>query len=272
MSFQAYETSNDDGKPIALYEFTWGQTVWRYTSADRDVTAVDEFTAIAIKDSGMTQGGSSNNDLTVECDPTIPMTDLFHSTPPSEEITLTVYRKHADDPERYIAWKGYVSNLKRAEDGSSVSIICRTYLASFERIGLRLGWTRGCPHVIYDSECRVDPDDFAQVAEIVAMDGNSITIDTNGGNPDGWFTGGFIEWEANADGTLDRRGIQDSPESLRLVLLGTTYRLEVGMSITLYPGCNLSMDNCKNKFDNRANYGGCQQMTGKNVFDGTAIM
>lgn len=273
MTFEARETSNHGGAPIALYTFEWGLTTWRYTSADRDIViGADTYTAIAIKDSGMVQGGSSNNDLTVQIDPTVPLTDLFQSTPPSSEITLTVRRKHDDDAEVLIAWKGFVTNVKRAEDDSYATVVGQTYLASFERSGLRLGWTRGCPHVLYDDECRVDPEDFAVTAEITSMDGNSVTVDVAGGHPIDWFTGGFIEWEANADGTKDHRSIQASPTALRFVLLGTTYRLEVGMTVKLYPGCNLTTDNCKNKFDNLANFGGCEQMTGKNVFDGTPIM
>lgn len=273
MAYETLENSNHSGAPIAFYEFVWGQTIWRYTGADRGLT-IDPgtgdvaFTSIAISDDGLVQGGSSNNDLTVKADPTIPMTDLFHSTPPSGEIELTVYGKHDGDDEVFIRWKGYVSNVKRSEDNTHIVIVCRTFLATFERSGLRLAWTRGCPHLLYDSECQVDPADHAHVAEITALDGNSITIDDDGAFDLGHFTGGYIEWTANGDGTKDRRGIQGQASTTQMVLLGTTYRLEVGMSVTLYPGCDLVTDTCLNKFDNLANFGGCEQMSGENVFDG----
>lgn len=278
MSYQSREVSSQDGTPISYYEIVWGNTVWRYTSADTDQTIdlplEDDvvFTAVAISDSGMTQGGSSNNDLTISAPSNIPLVDLFHSTPPSDEIKLTVRRAHQGDADVFIYWKGFIQNVKRDEGNASIKIIGISLGAMFESQGLRLGWTRGCPHILYDNECRANPEDFVVEAEIVLLDGNSVTVDAVDGKPLGHFTGGYIEWEANADGTLDRRGIMASVTDTKFVLLGTTYRLEVGMAVKLYPGCDLTTATCLAKFNNLANYGGIEQMTGKNPFDGNAIV
>lgn len=278
MTYSSRETSNQDGDPISFYQIEWGSTVWRYTSADEDQTITVPtygavlFQAIAIKDSGMTQGGSANNDLVVTCQANIPLTDLFHSTPPSDEIGLTVFRDHAGEDDAVIHWKGLIKNVKRSEDLASIQIVGIALMALFEGQGLRLAWTRGCPHILYDLECRADPEAFAVVAEITAMDGNSITVDTSGGNSAGHFDGGYIEWEANLDGTKDRRGISRSTTDTQFVLLGTTYRLSVGLAVKLYPGCDLTTQTCDEKFNNLVNYGGIEQMTGKNPFDGTRII
>lgn len=277
MSYDTYETSNQDGSPISYYEIKWGNTVWRYTSADSDQTItvpVDgsvTFTAIAISDSGMRQGGSSNNDISVTVQADIPLVGLFASTPPSDEIHLTVRRAHAGDLNPVIHWKGLVRNVKRDEGNAQATIIGFALMALFEGDGLRLAWTRGCPHILYDGECRKDPESMVVATTITALDGNSITVASNGGHAAPWFAGGYIEWTANGDGSLDRRGILSSASDTQLVLLGTTYRLTVGMAVKLYPGCDLTSDTCLSKFDNLANYGGCEQMTGKNPFDGTRI-
>lgn len=278
MTYSARETSSQDGTPISYYEIEWGNTVWRYTSADSDqtitlpVVGAVVFTAVAINDSGMTQGGSSNNDITVTAPSNIPLADLFQSTPPSDEIKLTVRRAHQGDAEVYIYWKGFILNVKRDEGNASIRIIGGSILSMFESRGLRLAWTRGCPHILYDSECRADPESFMVETTIVNMDGNSITVADAGGNPAGHFTGGYVEWEANLDGTLDRRGVLASLDALRFMLLGTTYRLELGMTVRLYPGCDLTTATCLGKFNNLANYGGIEQMSGKNPFDGTSIV
>lgn len=277
MSYDTYEVSNQDGAPISYYEIKWGNTVWRYTSADSDQTItipVDgsvTFTAIAISDSGMRQGGSSNNDLSVTVQSDIPLVDLFASTPPSDEIHLTVRRAHLGDLNPVIHWKGLVRNVKRDEGNAQATIIGFALMALFEGDGLRLAWTRGCPHILYDGECRKDPETMKVETTITALDGNSITVASNGGHAAPWFTGGYIEWTANGDGTLDRRGILSSASDTQLVLLGTTYRLSVGMAVKLYPGCDLTDETCDTKFNNLPNYGGCRQMTGKNPFDGTRI-
>lgn len=94
MSFETKEISSQDGNLVS-HEFRWGETVWRHTSADREIEATIAgttyaFAPVAISDNGMVQGGSANNDLTVMVQQNIPLVDLFRSTPPAGEIALTV--------------------------------------------------------------------------------------------------------------------------------------------------------------------------------------
>lgn len=282
MTYQAYETSDQDGKPVSFYEIQWGATIWRYTSADRDITISQIiggvptdvlYTAVTCWDDGVRQGGDSNADITIHLPSNIPMADLFQSTPPTNTIRISVRRRQHNDPDgqAFIYWKGYLANVKRDEGNAAIVVIGNTLLASFTRQGLRLGWTRGCTHVLYDNQCRVDPADFLHTTTIAAMDGNSVTMASAGGHPLDWFSGGYIEWDAAA-GTPDRRGISGQTSTTRLLLLGTTYRLAIGMTIRVYPGCHLTMHDCRHKFFNRENYGGCLQMSGKNPFDGTPII
>lgn len=278
MTYEANEISSQDGDIVSLYEFKWGDTYWRYASADEDIPITQNavevtYTAIAIGDDGMVQGGSANNDLTVTAQNDIPLVALFRSTPPAGSIWLTVRRRHQTDPNDQwnVHWIGTVSNVKKAGIASA-KIIGHTLLATYKRSGLRLAWTRGCPHMLYDSECRVNPADFAVAAEITAVNADgSITVDTSGGNAAGYFDGGYVEWGATIEGTLDQRSIESSVNDTTFVVFGSTDRLEVGLAITLYPGCNLTTDHCLNKFNNLANYGGLEQMTGDNPFDGRNI-
>lgn len=285
MTNATYQTSNQNNIDVSLYRFKWGNTIWRYTSGVKAKTVQEVVTIgdppedvtylpIPCSDSGMVQGGSSSNDLTMTAPYSIPLARLFESTPPALPIWLTVRRIQVNDPdqEALIYWVGTVTNVKPQEGDGTVKIIGKTILASMKRSGVRLGWTRGCPHMVYDSECKADPEDFRVDAEITAMTGNSITVDNVDGHDAGYFDGGYIEWIANADGTIDRRSIESSETDDTLVLLGTTFRLEEGMAIKLYPGCALDTETCDVKFDNLPNYGGCEQMTGKNPFDGNAII
>lgn len=284
MTYQSYETSTQNGEVTSLYEIVWGGTKWRYTSADRPLTLGGElidgvftpivYQPVACSDNGMKQGGSSNEDIEIMMPSNIPINDLYRSTPPANTIRITVRRRHNTDPDgqAFVYWKGYLSNVKRGEGNASITLVCNTLLSSFTRQGLRLGWTRGCPHILYDNECRVNPADFVHETTIAALDGNSITMADDGGKEEGWFTGGYIEWEVGNPETLDRRGISASLSTTQLVLLGTTYRLAVDTPIRVYPGCDLTMATCRNKFVNRENYGGCKQMSGDNPFGGKAII
>lgn len=277
MTYEANEISTQDGQIVSLYEFKWGETIWRYTSADQTITitqdAVDvDYEPIAIYDDGMVQGGSSNNDMTVTVQNDIPLVDLFRSTPPSGSIWLTIRRKHFGDPndDWFVYWLGTIGNVKKG-GMSDAKIIGRTILASFKRTGLRLSWSRNCPHMLYDTECRVNPDDFGVAATITAIADGVVTVDAAGGHPQGYFDGGLIRWQATIEGTFDRRSIEESPSATSFRIFGSTDRLGVGMAVTLYPGCDLTTATCDGRFNNLANHGGLEQMSGDNPFDGKNI-
>jgi uncharacterized phage protein (TIGR02218 family) len=183
---------------------------------------------------------------------------------------LTVRRRHAGEADAPIAFKGTVGNVKR-KDLAESDIVARPLTASFKRAGLRLTWSRGCPHALYDNGCKVKRDLFKVPAVVTVKTGTTITVNTVGALAQGWFDGGYLDWVANADGSLDRRGIERSLSATQFLLLGTSDRIEVGTAVNLYPGCDLTAEMCDSKFDNLANHGGFGFMTGKSPFDGSPV-
>jgi uncharacterized phage protein (TIGR02218 family) len=271
MSFGGREQSNQDGAPIALYKFQWGPKTWAYTSADQVVRRIEnnelvEYLPVAISDNGMTQGGSTQNDFTVEGPTNLPLVALFNSSAPSETIWLTVRRTHEGEDEAQVFWIGTVSNVQ-VMDLASSTIICQPITSSFRRTGLRLSWTRGCPHFLYDFNCRVNKDDYRTQATVAGLTGNSASLVIDVERPPGWFDGGFAEWTANAEGTLERRMIEKVENNVAL-FFGLADYLVVGQVISLYPGCPRTTEACEGKFNNLDNYGGFKQMPGKSPFDG----
>lgn len=269
MAFNDAEISTQDGRPIALYLLEWGETRWAYTSADRDITygGID-YLARAVSDNGMVQGGSSANDFTMDCPANLPIVDLFRGTPPTETIWFTVRRKHLAEADAPIYWNGTVTNVKR-RGFANAQVIGKPLTASFKRTGLRLCWTRECPHFLYDPGCKVDPEDYRVDATITALTGNTVTVSAVGGKPDAWFDGGYVKWEINDDGTIERRMIE-THIGLVLTMFGLTDGMEIGDTLSLYPGCDRTPGTCQSKFSNIANYGGFDFMPGQTPF-GTVI-
>lgn len=272
MSFSDAEISTQDGRPIALYLLEWGETEWLYTSADREIEYPAGSGRIylprAVSDSGMVQGGSAANDFTLDCPANLPIVDLFKGTPPSESIWLTVRRQHIGEADAPIYWNGNVVNVKRL-DLASAQVIGKPLTASFKRTGLRLCWTRECPHFLYDAGCKVNPEAYRTNATILSLTGTTVTLDGVGGHADGYFSGGFVSWEINEDGTIERRMIERQT-GVALTIFGITDGMEVGDELALYPGCDRTPTTCNSKFANRANYGGFDFMPGESPF-GTII-
>jgi uncharacterized phage protein (TIGR02218 family) len=275
VTFTAREISNTDGKPVELYMLRWGQTVWRYTSADRDIEwpagSGNNFQAVAISDGGVKQGGSDQEDFTVTGPASLPIVDLFRSTPPSETIWLTVRKKHHGDEDAVVTYVGKVANVKRKEGRTTAEIRCIAISASYKKAGLRLTWDRNCPHILYDFSCRANKVLFKVTTTITAVDGVDITVAALGTWPEAQYRGGFVEWDSDGLGTMERRSIEASTGVKTFALLGRADRLVVGQAITLYIGCDRTTAQCDGVFDNLDNYGGYPQMPGKSPFDGTPI-
>lgn len=277
MSYNTFEVSNSGGKPVALYEFRYGNTYWRYCTADEDQTVgLDEndepavWLAQAITDEGVTQGGSDQNDLQIRTQSNSPVAALFRNSQPSGKVWLTVRRWHIGDPddETPLLWSGTVVNAT-LEDKATVRMSCRSLGGSYDRQGLRLAWGRMCPHVLYSAfGCKVNKALHAYPHEIATLDGTNFTVVTYAAPAEGSFTGGFLEF-VRADGSLQRYGIE-SHNGNDFLVLGSTDGLEVGSAVTLYPGCPRNTTGCK-LFNNLPNYGGFPHLPGKSPFDGSPV-
>jgi len=277
-TFQEREISTSDGAPASLYRLDWDKTSWFYTNADapiaRQEIVGDQMQEVvyeprAIQDSGVTQGTSGQNDFTMDGPSDLDIVRLFRGSPPAETIWFTVRRVHDNPADAPIYWKGIVTNVKRPKP-ASCQVIGRPLSAFLKRTGLRLCWTKECPHFLYGPGCYVDKAAFAAAGTVAAFDAASITVALAEGRPAGWFRGGFVEWTANDDGTMERRMIEDEAESaegVKLSIMGIVDFLDPGQALTAYPGCNRTPEDCKNKFNNKLNYGGFENMPGASPFD-----
>lgn len=274
MAFDDFETSSHDGRPIALYEFRWGTVYWRYTSAD-ETQPYDgnDFLPISIRDQGMTQGGSSENDFTVNVQSDIDLVALFADSPPTRPVWLTVRRKHADDPanEAPVYWVGRIANVVREENPAEAVVRGVSISKLLKSGGLRLTWNRNCPHCVYDSACRAPLADHKYTMEVVAITGQVVTFDPPTIPDEGTFTGGFVEWDRGGLGVTELRGIEAALSDSQVKVLGRLPGLEVGDSIDIYPGCDQTLATCKDGFNNLANNGGFWFMPEKTPFDGTQV-
>lgn len=279
MSFDTYEASTHDGRPIALYRIVWGNSVWQYTSADSDQFYPDDtdegnrFLAVSIRDDGMTQGGSSENDFLIHAQHDLPIVALFGDSPPTAPVWLTVRRKHQDDPdnEAPVYWIGRISNIVGTENLAEADIRGISIGRLLKTGGLRMTWGKNCPHCIYDDACRVPLVDhkYERVASVV--DGPYLTISVETTPTEGTFTGGFVEWDRDGLGTMERRGIEQQVSTTVIKALGRLPGLSNGMTVNLYPGCDQTDSTCDGGFDNIANNGGFSFMPEKSPFDGSQV-
>lgn len=277
--FDIIEVSNADGEPIRLYEFRRGTQFWRYNTSDRDVMREGQIwlggQGATISDDGIRQSGEAIQDnLQVTLPSSASIAQIYQVYAPTAQVFLTVRDAHLGTQDTVVSWMGAITDVKRPVHGTTM-IVCQNIAVTLNRTGLRLSWSRSCPHTLYDRECRVNRAAFQVGVSVLSVVGGGLTVTGTSGLPDGWFDGGYLEWVTYADpagveDVMESRGIE-AHSSGYLKLLNGTQGIAVGQNLIAYPGCTRNAQVCNDKFNNIPNYGGVPGLPGKSPFDGNPV-
>lgn len=113
MSWNQFEHSTNNGKPLTLYEFIRNeQKYYRYTNADRNidfngVTWISE----VISNTGLSIG--TGNSLEITLPSTSNVVRLFRGVPPTKPVVIKMYQLHENDNEFKVIWVGKIQEVKR---------------------------------------------------------------------------------------------------------------------------------------------------------------
>lgn len=268
MTYTAQENSVYGGQPNELYQFVRGGQSWRYTSADEDkvVSGITYSSATLTRTKFEQNQEMSRNPITITMDKNAAFVQQYRGAPPSDVIQLTVFRYHEGDAEVVTVWMGRVANVKFRERVAEVR--CEPVFTSMKRPVLRRRYQTTCPHVLYGAQCGVSSASFEVTTDLLSVSGNTLTASAFGTKPDGYFSGGYVDWEVN--GNLERRFIVNH------VGQNLTINLPFGgmpsnATVRAFPGCDHVLATCNDKFNNVDNYGGQPFYPTKNPMNGTPI-
>lgn len=269
MSYTGIETSIQSGRPVELYDFGNGGAHYRYTSADGDVVyGGNTYTAAPISRSAIEATSETvRTALNVTVARDLGILALFSTMPPENVVSLSVLRLHAGDGEAITQWMGRVLNVTFGN--VSAEIHCESVYTSLQRVGLRRPYQVPCPHVVYGNGCNLDRTAFDAAATVSAITGATLTLSGLGSFSDGYFAGGYLEWQKSA-GVYERRAVR-SQIGGTVIISFPIPGMAAAAAVTLYPGCDHTLATCENKFGNHLNYGGMPCFPTKNPFDGTII-
>lgn len=267
MTYAAVETSIQSGRPVELYEFLYGATAYRYTSADGDVVyGGNTYSAVPIA-RGAVEATNEVARLALEitCTRELPVLEPFAVSPPEEVVLITLRRLHAGDGEAIIMWMGRVLNVTL--NNAAAEIHCESVYTSLKRVGLRRLYQKSCPHVVYGTGCGLARATYKATKTVSTVVGTTITVGSIGA-VDGYYAGGYLEWSSG--GVSHRRSIHSQTGGA--VVIGFPIPgMAASDSVDLYPGCDHTLSTCNGKFGNSLNYGGMPYFPPKNPFAGTAI-
>lgn len=180
MTFDALETS--DGRPVEMYEFQQAGVFTRQTNAvSAQTIGGNTFEPLA----GLTRTEPQiNEELTSgETSVTVPHTfsiaTQFRVTLPSTLPTLTVFRKHLNDPDDQVAtvWKGDVASCKFGDN--SAVLTCLPLTRVFDKPIPSRVFSATCNWQLYKRGCLVNRIDYTVTTTIGSADstGLILTID-----------------------------------------------------------------------------------------------
>lgn len=269
MSYDEFERSNYDGRPVNYFEFVVDSTTWRYTDAMTEQTLSDNiYTPAIIAAEGIVISGEADADeLTITIPADIPFAALYRGTPPSSQVLVRIRRRHIGDVYGRLVWVGVVKSSRR-RNLVSMDLICRVLTADLARPGARLAWMRGCPYALYDRNCAVSPNAYVLSTQVTSLTQMRLYVSV-GVAPADYFSGGYIRFVHPA-GYMERRAIAWQPGA-NLLLMTPTDGISVGDWISVYPGCDRTSATCNAKFNNIDNYGGFRHMPTKSPFDGDPV-
>ena len=269
------EASEQDSRPRELYDLGMAGTTYHVTSADHDlVYNASVYTAEPIMRGSQhlvqVHGGGSNVlTISMRVDHPAVRRWLKMGLPP-QQATITAYTLQMRSGLAERIWSGKIVSIDFDTDG-----VAKLNVASLlgEPIRIRLPAFRAsktCNHILYRAGCNVDPNDarFKLTTTALYVAGRVVRYDQGNTNAAGWAKYGALVQDSTGESeTIGSHGYVSLPSSVvEVEMQNPIPGLKVGDSITVYAGCDHSIDQCVARFGNNINFGGMPALPPRNPF------
>jgi len=163
---------------------------------------------------------------------------------------------------RLIVFTGQVGSIAWSQDGFRVELT--SYLKQLEK---QIGhtYTASCRHELYGQPgpgkvgaCKVDPSAFTFTGSVGVVTVSKWKFSIAGpaaGQPTTTFTNGVITFTSGLNNGLSTIVKRHEAGSIEL-FLPTAFTISPGNTFTVKAGCDKTLETCRTKFNNVANYGG----------------
>ena len=287
MTYEADEASIEDSNPRELISIEinppTGQ-VWHHTSGTKDLdVSGTRYTAIAIEREELKTpqiDDEADAQIILPIDHELAKRYPKQGTPPMR-IRVTLRRLQVRSGEVRQLWTGYVTSMN-ADSQVARFLIPAATMETLKRPLPIVSVGRACPHVLYtEGTCRVStagssPDGvpFKHTTTVIYVAGRDVRVDLSNvpaahAMRSDWMRNGKIvhvasgEQRSIAVQTDLNPGVSTVAE---LQMYKRVVEMKVGDSVELYAGCDQTVPTCRDKFANRANYGGYPELPVKNPF------
>ena len=247
-----------------IFKFTEGVNTYYRTNANKSETFESNVytpSGIKLESDIESKQEASRANLKVS----IPITDemALRWIDPNLSIQVSLIIYVNIDGVFYIDWQGVLSKV-----GTTKTKITLTF---DDGVGdTRFGTNSpviqiGCPYVLYGWGCFLDKEDFADSGTIDTVSGLVVTISEAASQADGWYNGGILK-AVNGDLVMITKHVGNQLTLIR------SAEIAVSDAVTIYRGCDRSIQTCDTKFSNKLRYSGYTRIPTVNTFAGSPIV
>lgn len=259
MSAIEIESSEQSSEPVELFDIQISGLNLALTSYNKDYLFEGKtYKAVQIKRNALRIDTNSFDDRVKV---TVPLRSQIGQQILNSELesttALTITKTFVGTTEKYILWSGTI--VQKEIDNYYLHIVCLPTAYMLEKTGNRGQYTRVCRHVLYSRNCGVNKSLFSSQNKI--MDAKSSLVYLQG-KIDNSYAGGIIKLSNGVSRMILSVNAEDNTIRLISPFIGDIK----GMNVTLYKGCDKSIECCKQRFRNFENYGGFPFIPVRNIF------
>lgn len=267
MTYDALNTSVEDGQPIDLFTFSIGSDQFRFTNAEDELTVLSlTYGPIAISRAPVEIGRESRTQtVSIRLPSSHEFAQRFVGVPPGQKVTCVIRTVHRGDlTDVRTEFTGLVRTIGLDNLAAETEILVMPLTGALLQVVPRYIFSGLCNHVLYDGGCGVARASFTHTGVgALTADPQIITVSNlDSAKGVGWATGGYIEFNG------DFRGVFRHVATNSLVL-AVPFKEDIGgQTLSVYAGCDHSYAVCGSKFSNQARFGGFPFVPTKNPFIG----
>lgn len=258
MTFEARETSTHDGAPFECYWWSCGPQNWRQTSGDVErVLGGFTYTPEVLSHTEINQDQEIHaGGLKVELAPDNPVADLFRRYLPSRPVSLVIFQGHDGEAETEGIFIGTVGGVTKGEF-LELHLVPEAEALKGQIPSLK--YQGPCPRELFSPGCQVNRMAFQVTDSLTYVSGVTIKAPVFATKPDGWFTGGWVDFG------LQSMAVQAHVGDT-LILFYPMDGLQASSTVVVVPGCDGREATCRDKFANVVNHLGFARIPYRNPF------
>lgn len=259
MTLESNQSASAREATLELYKFSTGSSVTCYTSYPLSRWFLgDNYTSVPITRTGFTETDKLDPVTLTVTAPADGTMLSYVANAPLEPTRLTLYRAlYSDITDYELLFSGvmlqpsFSKNVVKMPFESMAHVLKRRYP--------RYVYQSWCNHEVFDSGCKLVASAWRVAGTVSGVSGSSITVTACASYGDGYFTAGYV-----TSGT-DARMITKQEGATLYLHMPFDSRVEVGTSVSVYPGCPGSPDVCQERFDNLAHFFGFPYIRAHNL-------